>query len=82
MVEVKQMSYQLQVFTPFSVPELSCERLVLDAHPCKVAASTDSGVICTVGCQQIYPPALEKPFGVHLALNQKGKNCTITLTPT
>jgi hypothetical protein len=77
----KQMSYQLQVFTPFTVPELSGNRLVLDAHPCKVADQTNSGAICTVGCQQIYRPALEKSFGVRLAFNPQGKNCTITLTP-
>jgi hypothetical protein len=78
----KQMSYQLQVFTPLTVPELSGNRLVLDAHPCMVADQTNSGAICTVGCQQIYPHALEEPFGVRLALNPQGKNCTITITPT
>jgi hypothetical protein len=74
------MSYQLQVFTPFKVSELSGERLILDAHPCKVANSTNSGACCTIGCQQIYPNALE-PFGVCLTLNPKGRNCTIILTP-
>ena len=77
----KQMSYQLQVFTPLAVQELSGDRLVIDARPCKVADCTNGGVTCTVGCQQIYPPALE-PFGVHLSLNPQGKNCTMTLTRT
>ena len=76
----KMMSYQLQFFTPFEVSELSGERLILDAHPCKVANASDSGASCTVGCQQIYPGALE-PFGVRLTLNPKGRNCTLILTP-
>jgi hypothetical protein len=78
----KQMSYGLQVFTPFSVSELSGNQLALDARPCMVADQTNSGSVCTVGCQQIYPPALEKAFGVRLALNPQGKSCTITVTPT
>ena len=76
----KTISYQLQVFTPFEVSELSGEQLILNAHPCKVANSTESGASCTVGCQQIYPRALE-PFGVRLTLNPNGRNCSIILTP-
>lgn len=75
----KQLSYQLQGFTPFTVSELSGERVVLEARPCKVADSTSGGAACTVGCQQIYPQALE-PFGVHLSLKPQGRDCTITLT--
>jgi hypothetical protein len=78
----KQLSYQLQMFTPFTGSELSGNRLVLVAHPCMVADQTNSGALCTIGCQQIYPPALEKSFGVRFAVNPQGKNCTLTFTPT
>jgi hypothetical protein len=78
----KQMSYQLQVFTPFSVSELSGSKLVIDAHPCKVTDYPESGVFCTVGCQGIYPRMLEEQFRVHMTTDLQGKNCTITLTPT
>jgi len=78
----RQLSYQLQVFTPFTGSELSGNRLVLDAHPCMVADQTNSGALCTVGCQQIYRPVLKETFGVSMAVNPQGKNCTITFTPT
>lgn len=78
----KQMSYQLQVFTPFSVSELSGDRLVVDAHPCKTLDYPDCGVFCTVGCQGITARWLEEQFKVNMATNPHGKNCTITLTPT
>ena len=74
----KQVSYQLQMFTPLRVLELSGDKLVLDARPCKVADCANGGAMCTVGCQQIYPAAFE-PFGVNLSFNPQGKNCTITL---
>jgi hypothetical protein len=77
----KQMSYQLQVFTPFSVSELSGNRLVADAHPCKVLDYPESEAFCTVGCQKITPRWLEDQFKVSMATNRQGKNCTVTITP-
>lgn len=77
----KQMSYQMQVFTPFSVSELSGDKLVVNAHPCKVLDYPDSKAFCTIGCQKIFTRWFEDQFKVSMATNPQGKNCTVTITP-
>jgi hypothetical protein len=77
----KRMSYQLQVFTPFSVSELSGDKLVADAHPCKILDYPESEAFCTVGCQEITLRWLEDQFKVSMTTNRQGKNCTVTITP-
>jgi hypothetical protein len=77
----KQMSYQLQVFTPFSVSELSGTKLVINAPHCKILDYPDSEAACLVGCQKIYPVWLRNQFKVNMTTNRQGKSCTVTLTP-
>ncbi|MFP3985867.1 MAG: hypothetical protein ACLFU9_07915 [Candidatus Bathyarchaeia archaeon] len=77
----KQMSYQLQVFTPFSVSELSGNRLVMNMHPCKVLDIPDCEAFCTIGCQDIWARWLEGQFKAGMITNRQGKNCIVTVTP-
>jgi hypothetical protein len=77
----KQMSYQLQVYTPFSVSELSGSKLVINAHPCKIRDYPGNEAFCTIGCQDISAHWLEDQFKVSMVTNPQGKNCTITITP-
>jgi len=76
----KQMSYQMQVFGPLSVSELSGNRLVVHSH-CKVLDYADSEVLCTVGCQKAFPVALKDVFNVKVTFEPKGKSCTATFAP-
>ena len=75
----KQMSYQWQVFTPLSVSELSGNRLVAHASPCKIFDYPDSEVCCTVSCQNVSARWLEDQFKTKMTTNRQGKNCTITI---
>jgi hypothetical protein len=75
----KQMSYQWQVFTPLSVSELSGNRLVAHASPCKISDYPDSEVCCTVSCQNVSARWLEEQFKMKMTTNRQGKNCTITI---
>ncbi|MGA3192997.1 MAG: hypothetical protein ABSD73_10875 [Candidatus Bathyarchaeia archaeon] len=75
----KQMSYQWQVFTPLSVSELSGNRLVAHASPCKIFDYSDSEVCCTVSCQYVSARWLEDQFKHKMTTNLQGKNCTITI---
>lgn len=77
----KQMSYQLQTFTPFSVSELSGDRLVIHATRCKILDYPDSEAACLVGCQNVYPVWLKDQFKINMTTNRQGKSCTVTLTP-
>jgi len=76
----KQVSYQMQVFGPLSVSELSGNRLVVHSH-CKVLDYADSEVLCTVGCQKAFPVALKDVFNVKVTFEPKGKSCTATFAP-
>ena len=75
----KQMSYQWQVFTPLSVSELSGNRLVAHANPCKIFDYADSEVCCTVSCQNVTARWLEDQLKLKMTTNRQGKNCTITI---
>jgi len=76
----KQVSYQMQVFGPLSVSELSGNRLVVHSH-CKVLDYADSEVLCTIGCQKAFPVALKDVFNVKVTFEPKGKSCTATFAP-
>jgi hypothetical protein len=77
----KQMSYQLQVFTPFAVTELSGNRLIINASNCKVLDYPDCEVFCSIGCQSISARWLEDQFKAKMATNRQGKSCAKTITP-
>jgi hypothetical protein len=77
----KQMGYQLQVFTPFSVLELTRHKAVLDIPRCKILYFPGTEDICFVGCQSTYPMWMAEQFMVDMKCNRQGNTCTITLTP-
>jgi hypothetical protein len=77
----KQMTYQLQVFSPLSVSELTSQKLVMDTSNCKALNYPDSKDFCLVGCQVISPIWVKEQFKVNMTVNRQGKNCTVSLIP-
>jgi hypothetical protein len=77
----KQMGYQLQWLTPFTMPESSQNKAVLDIPRCKILDFPDTDDICLVGCQRTYPMWVTEQFKVDMKFNRQGKSCTSILTP-
>ena len=77
----KQMGYQLQWLTPYSVRELTHTKAVLDIPRCKILDFPDTEDICFVGCQSTYPKWVAEQFKVELKFNRQGNSCTSTLAP-
>ena len=77
----RQMSYQLQWLTPYSVPELTHTKAVLDIPRCKILDFPDTEDICFVGCQSTYPKWVAEQFKVEMKFNRQGNSCTGTLAP-
>ena len=77
----KRMGYQLQWLTPFSVPELTRERAVLNIPRCKILDFPETEDICVIGCQSTYPKWVAEQFTVDMKFNRQGDSCLCTLTP-
>lgn len=77
----KQMGYQFQWLTPFSVTELTRHRGVFDIPQCKILDFSDTDDLCFIGCQSTYPMWVAKQFKVSMKWNRREKSCTCTLTP-
>jgi hypothetical protein len=77
----KQMAYQLQWLTPYSVPEITHTKAVLDIPRCKILDFPDTEDICFVGCQSTYPKWVAEQFKVEMKFNRQGNSCTGTLAP-
>ena len=77
----KQMAYQLQWLTPFSVSELTRHKLVLYLPRCKILDFPDTEDICVIGCQSMYRMWLADQFKVRMEAEVQGNSCTLTLTP-
>jgi hypothetical protein len=77
----KQMGYQLQWLTPFTMPELTQNKAVLDIPSCKILNFPDTDDICLVGCQSTYPMWVAEQFKVDMKFNRQGNSCTGTLVP-
>jgi hypothetical protein len=77
----KQMSYELQWLTPFSVPELTQHKAVLDIPRCKILDFPETEDICLVGCQSTYPKWVAEQFKVDLKFKRQGKSCTGIMAP-
>ncbi len=77
----KQMGYQFQWITPFSVPELTRHRAVLDIPRCKILDFSDTDDMCLLGCQSTYPMWMAEQFKVRMKWNRQGNSCTGILTP-
>jgi len=77
----KQMGYQFQWLTPFTVPELTRQRTVFSIPRCKILDYPDTEDMCLLGCQSTYPMWVAEQFMVELKWNRQGNSCTGTLTP-
>ncbi|MFO7988788.1 MAG: hypothetical protein ACQEQ5_00040 [Thermodesulfobacteriota bacterium] len=77
----KQMGYQFQWLTPFSVPELTKQRAVLEIPRCKILDFPDTEDICVIGCQSTYPLWVAEQFKISMKWNRQGNHCTGVLTP-
>jgi hypothetical protein len=77
----KQMGYQLQWLTPFSIPELTRNKLVLDIPRCKILDFPNTADICLVGCQSTYPMWVAEQFKINMKFNPQGNSCTGILAP-
>jgi hypothetical protein len=77
----KQMAYQMQWITPYSVSELSRQRAVYDMPRCKVLDYPDTEDLCAIGCQKIYATWFSEQFKVKQETNRQGNSCIMTITP-
>ena len=77
----KQFAYQFQWITPYSVSELSRQRLIFDIPRCKILDYTDAEALCATGCQKIYATWFSEQFKVKQGTNRQGNSCTMTITP-
>ena len=77
----RQMAYELQVYSPAEVTELSKERIVFDVQHCKILDYPECIQFCITGCQKIFPEFLAEHLKVKMAIKRHGKSCTITLAP-
>ena len=80
-VTAKQMGYQLQWLTPFSVLKLNRDTAVFNIPRCKILDFPETEDICVVGCQSTYPKWVAEQFMVNMKFDRQGNSCTATLTP-
>jgi hypothetical protein len=77
----KQMGYQFQWLTPFSVPKFTKQKVAFNIPRCKILDFPDTEDICIVGCQSTYPKWVAQQFKVEMKFNRQGNSCTSTLVP-
>jgi hypothetical protein len=77
----KQMGYQFQWITPFSMPELTRDKAVLDVPRCKILDFLDTEDMCLIGCQRTYPMWMAEQFQISMKWNRQENSCTGILTP-
>ncbi|MFC1930503.1 hypothetical protein ACFLWE_01240 [Chloroflexota bacterium] len=77
----KNMSYQLQWLSPFSVSELTQSRAVIDIPRCKILDFSEVEDICQVGCQSTYPMWVAEQFKVDMKFERRGNSCMCILAP-
>ncbi len=77
----KRLVYQLQVFSPFAVTEITKNRMVLTVTPCKILTDRTGSSFCSMACQNIIPSWLQAQFDVKMNLNRLGANCMVIFEP-
>ncbi len=77
----KRLAYQLQMFSPFTIIELTDERMVLKMSPCKIVKTRGSNDFCLMACQNIIPSWLEASYNMRMVFSPNNENCTATITP-
>ena len=76
-----KFSYQLQWITPFSLSEMTQNRVVYDIPRCKILDYPDTEDLCIIGCQGSFPMWVAEQFRVKMSFDRKGNSCIATLTP-
>ena len=76
-----KIAYQTQVFTPFSVSELTNKKLLMEIPHCKVLDHPNGEDFCKLGCQQISTIPLRDLFQADIIMNRQGTSCTGVSTP-
>jgi hypothetical protein len=77
----KRSAYEMQWITPYSVDELSRQRVVMNVPRCKILDYPDTEDACHVGCQREYPQWLAEQLHIRMEADRKGNSCTMTLSP-
>jgi hypothetical protein len=77
----KQLAYNLQVFSPFSVTELDDKHMILAIAPCKILETREGNNFCLMACQNIIPSWLQSQFDINMNLNRQGANCQAIFKP-
>ncbi len=75
----KRLAYELQVFSPFTVAELTDRQMILNVQHCKI--TDESNDFCVMACQNIIPAWLEAQFKVRMVSNRQGASCTVKFAP-
>jgi hypothetical protein len=73
----KQFAYSFQVFTPYTVPEFTQDRMVLDIAHCKFLDVEGCYDPCRVACQKIVPLWMEEQFKVKTTMGPSDKSLTM-----
>ena len=77
----RQILYEIQWFTPFSLIELSPDMARIDIEKCKILDFPDTDDLCLIGCQRSYPKWVANQLGVVMKYNRQNAGCICTLTP-
>lgn len=77
----RQIFYEIQWFTPFSLTELSGDRARIDIEKCKILDFPDTNDLCLIGCQNSYPKWVANQLGVMMKYERQNTGCICTLTP-
>jgi hypothetical protein len=77
----KQSAYEFQWLTPYSVDELSRDRVVMSIPHCKILDYPDCEDACLYGCQKEYPRWMAEQLKVKLSFDRQGTSCVATVTP-
>ena len=78
---VRQILYEIQWFTPFSLIELSPDTARIDIENCKILDFPDTDDLCLIGCQRSYPKWVANQLGIMMKYNRQNTGCICTLTP-
>jgi len=78
---VRQILYEMQWFTPFTVSEFTPDRANVFIERCKIYDFPDTDDLCTIGCQSTYSKWIAEQFKVRVMHDRHQNGCTCTLTP-
>ena len=77
----RQIFYEIQWFTTFSLIELSPDTACIEIDNCKILDFPDTEDLCLIGCQISYPKWVANQLKVVMKYNRQNAGCICTLTP-